>query len=450
MMSRSALGYLRRQYMCVLRRNAMLMASVALAGVNGAMAQTGGIVADGRTQTQVTVGSAVTDVRTQTVRGVNAFNSFSKFNVDAAKTVNLILPAQTNNLLNLVTGEASYINGLVNSYKNGQIGGNVYFLNPYGVVVGSGGVLNVGSLTLVTPTTGFMDRLMSASGAIDDAATAAVLAGQIPLSPTGLVSVKGRINAAEAVNLAGGNVDIGVGAQVFAGGKAQVAFADLVNVSGIALPNTVSFDGGVVRISAANNISVAGQVSADGAGSNAKGGTVNILADRNSSLASTGQVSANGKGGGDGGFVEFSAKGDVSLAGNGLSARSDTGKAGTILIDPTNLTWTSANDFYSHGATVTISADKNVELDGVFVSSRNVANGDSRSNHSSAQSVGNSGDINVSAKRIKIINGTQLRADADNGKTAGNVNITATDDASTPVFGSAEDQSAYVVITNSV
>ncbi len=450
-MTRSAMGYLKRQYLCVLRRNALLMAGIGFMGGSAALAQPPSIVTDGRTATQLTTQGAVTDIRTQTVRGATAFNSFSKFNVETARTVNLHLPGQTANLLNLVTGEASYINGLVNSYKAGQIGGNVFFLNPHGVVVGSTGVLNVGSLTLVTPTTGFMDRLMSASGAIDDAATAAVLAGQIPLSATGLVSVKGRINAAEAVTLAGGNVDIGAGAQVFAGGHAQVAFADLVNVNGLAVPSMVSFDGGVIRIRAAQDIQVAGTVAADGVGGNAKGGSVTVMADGNSALAASGRVSADAAGSGDGGFVEFSAKGDVNLMGNGLSARAAQGKAGSILIDPDNLDWTSANDFYSHGAAVTISATKKVVLDGVFVSSRNVgAVADTRSNHDTLASTGNSGNISVTAKQIEIKNGSQLRADANNGKTAGDVSITATDDAVTPVFGSSEDQKASISINNAV
>ncbi len=456
-MSYAALGFLRHQYLCVLRRCAwfnagMISALVCLPSVG---AQANSIVIDGRTQTQVSVNGAVTDITTQTIRGANAYNSFHTFSLDAGYTANLYLPAGTSNLLNLVHGARSDINGLVNSYKNGQIGGNVFFFNPYGVVVGAGGVLNVGSLTLATPTAAFMDRLVNPAGMIDDAATAQALSGHIPLSQTGLVLVKGRINAADAVTLAGGNVEVATGAKVFAGGKARVAFADLVNVEGMATAADVRMDGGVIRIVAAEDITVAGQVSADGVGANADGGSVTVMAERNSTLAATGSVSADageGGGDGDGGFVEFSAKHDVNLHGNGLSAKATQGQAGEILIDPENLTWSgSGDDFYSHGANVTISADKKVILDNVVVSSRNIgAAADTRTNHQTLASQGNSGDISVTGKDIEIKNGSQLLANADNNKTAGKISIAATDNQSTPAFGSVEDSIAKISIKNSV
>lgn len=454
-MSYAALGFLRQQYLCILRRCAWFNAGMLSAGLfalPGLVANAASIVPDGRTQTQVTVNGTVTDITTQTIRGLNAYNSFSRFNVEAASTVNLHLPGQTGNLLNLVHDQTSYINGLVNAYKDGQIGGNVFFFNPHGIVVGSGGVLNVGSLTLATPTPGFMDRLVSPAGAIDAAATAQALAGHIPLSQTGLVLVKGRINAADAVTLAGGNVEVAPGARVLAGGQARVAFADLVNVEGIQTGADVKLDGGVIRIVAAEDITVAGQVSADGAGANAHGGTATVMAERNATLASTGRVSADAGASGDGGFVEFSAKDTVHLNGTGLSAKAAQGRAGEILIDPENLAWTgSGDDFYSHGAKITIAADKKVTLDNVMVSSRNIGGADdTRTNHQTLASQGNSGDIEITAKDIEIRNGSQLLANADNGFGAGGITIAATDNQSTPAFGSTEDSIAKISIKNAV
>ncbi|MEW5769760.1 MAG: leukotoxin LktA family filamentous adhesin [Pseudomonadota bacterium] len=455
-MSDSALGFLRRQYLCVLRRCAWFNAGMVSAGLfalPSLFAHAASIVPDGRTQTQVRVDGAVTDITTQTIRGINAYNSFSRFNVERARTVNLHLPGQTSNLLNLVHGETSYIDGLVNAYKDGRIGGNVFFFNPHGIVVGEGGVLNVGSLTLATPTAGFMDRLVSPAGVIDDNATAQALTGQVPLSQTGLVLVKGRVNAADAVTLAAGSVDVAAGAQVLAGGRAQVAFADLVNVEGMATAADVKVDGGVIRIVAAEDIQVAGQVSADGAGMGGAGGSVTVMAQRNAELETGGRVSADAGTGGDGGFVEFSAKDTVTLHGNGLSARAGAGgEAGRILIDPENLTWSgSGDDFYSHGSDITISADKKVILDNVVVSSRNLgAAADTRANHASLASQGDSGDISVSAKEIEIKNGSQLLAQGGNGHAAGKVSIVATDNQSTPAFGSVEDSIASISIRNAI
>lgn len=87
-------------------------------------------------------------------------NSFGKFNVSNGDTVNMNLINAQNKLVNLIfDSSASQINGIVNSYMNGQIGGNVLFANPNGFVVGETGVFNVGSLTLITPTENFMKSI---------------------------------------------------------------------------------------------------------------------------------------------------------------------------------------------------------------------------------------------------------------------------------------------------
>ncbi|MCB1939957.1 MAG: leukotoxin LktA family filamentous adhesin, partial [Rhodocyclaceae bacterium] len=136
-MSYGALAYLRRQYLCVLRRCAFLNAfsSWLLLAAPAAMAAQPPIVTDGRTATTLSQSGAVTDITTATVRGKNAFNSFSRFNIGSGQTVNLHLPQQTANLLNLVRNERSHIDGVMNAYKDGRIGGNVFFFNPHGMVV---------------------------------------------------------------------------------------------------------------------------------------------------------------------------------------------------------------------------------------------------------------------------------------------------------------------------
>ena len=85
------------------------------------------IVADGKTETAISQNGSVTNISTDTIRNQNAFNSFSCFNVDLGQTVNLYVPSDAVNLLNLVhSKERSSINGILNSIHNGQIGGNVF------------------------------------------------------------------------------------------------------------------------------------------------------------------------------------------------------------------------------------------------------------------------------------------------------------------------------------
>ena len=456
-MTQAAIGYLRRQYLCVLRRcaahNAMLTVGACLVG-GGALAQ--GITPDGRTQTQVTVNGTTTDISTQTVRGSSAFNSFQRFNVDSGHTVNMHLPGQTSHLLNLVHGERSYINGLLNAYQNGQIGGHVYFLNPHGVIVGQQGVLNVGSLTVTTPTTDFMNRLISPLGLIDPAATAQVLAGQVPLSQTGLIRVQGRVHAAQAATLAGAQVDIASGAQVLAGGAAKVAFGHLVNIDQVGMATNVSMEGGVVRLLASGNVDVAGRVSADGSGANANGGTVLVMADQKATLHSGAVVSANAGGSGDGGFVEFSARREVELAGGSLQATATQGTAGSVLIDPENIT-VSADLLRSSGGnasgggiswdagSLTLQADERVSVaDGVVISTRQVAGG-TRNDHINGNSTGDSGDLTLKAAHIELGNGSMLLAHGNNGHQGGDVSLIASD---INAIGAVRSADASITATN--
>ena len=412
---------------------ATLLATASLLAITSAPSLAGNIVPDGRTQTQLSISGNITTITTATTRGANAFNSFSKFGVDQGDTAKLILPGGTSNLLNLVHDQQSYINGLVNAYKDGRIGGNVYFFNPYGVVVGKSGVINTGSLTIATPTPAFMDQLLSSGSIIDSIATENALAGRYPLSATGLVSVQGKINALDQVAIAATGVDIS--GQIQAGPLAVQSFADLVNIEGMPVTVDVRNSGGVVRIVAADNIVVSGTLAADGMGENSSGGEVTVKAGGNALLASGAKLSANAGSSGDGGFVEFSAAGTVELAGGHLEASAVQGQAGSILIDPANLAIsadllrstsnTGGNGITWNAGSLTLQADEQLTIaDGVVVSTRQVA-GTTKDAHINDASTGDSGNLILEAANITLGTGSMLLANSTNGYAAGDVSLTA-------------------------
>ncbi len=118
------------------------------------------------TDTSVLTNGNITNIQTNTTVGSGqiGINSFNRFNVNQGDIVNLNLVNGQNKLVNLIfDNSASQINGVVNSYLNGQIGGNVLFANPNGFVIGEHGVFNVGSLTLMTPTEDSMKSLINTS-----------------------------------------------------------------------------------------------------------------------------------------------------------------------------------------------------------------------------------------------------------------------------------------------
>lgn len=474
-MSYGALAYLRRQYLCVLRRCAFLNALsswLLLAAPMAAVAQPG-IVTDGRTATTLTQAGATTDITTATVRGNNAFNSFSRFNIGAGQTVNLHLPQQAANLLNLVRNERSQIDGVMNAYKDGRIGGNVFFFNPHGMVVGAQGQINVGSLTVATPTPAFMERLIGPGGVIDDAAVDQALRGEIPLSESGLITVKGSVRAARAVQLAAANVNVDGGARIAAGAAAHAGFGALVNIDGLEagaqllqdgdtvrivaadavnIAGTVSADGatgqaaGRVRIDAGGDITVAsgGRVSADGHGANSDGGAIRVWAEDTATLAQGAEISARGgEVSGDGGHIEFSATDTVKLEGGALKANATAGRRGTVLIDPNNIEVVSANQ-HTDGADFTLIANDKITVgDNITISTRDIAN-PAGGDHATDASQGDSGDLTLRASHVELKAGSRLLAHADSGHTGGDVTV---EGRTLDAIGANRDVSASVSLT---
>ena len=473
-MSYGALGYLRRQYLCVLRRCAFLNACAApLMMMAAAHAGSAAIVPDGRTATTLASHGTVTDIRTSTVKANNAFNSFSRFNIGRGQTVNLHLPGGSSNLLNLVRNERSALDGVMNAYKDGRIGGNVFFFNPHGVVIGAGGQINVGSLTVATPTAGFMDKLIDGAGRIDDATLAAALEGRIPLSESGLITVEGRVRAARAVNLSAAGVQIGTGADISAGAAARVEFGALVNIEGLDAAATTLADGDAVRIVGSKDVSVAGRlaadgsdaaaagrieidagrhvsledgarVSADGHGTASDGGNIRIFAGDTATLGAGASVSARGgEGSGDGGNVELSAARTVRLEGGALRAGATDGRRGAVLIDPDDIEVVGSNQ-YTDGADYTLIANDSITVsENVTISTRDladIASGD----HLADASQGDSGDLSLKAKTIDLKAGSRLLAHADNGRTGGDVKVEATE---LDALGANRDAEATITAT---
>ncbi|MCK5916067.1 MAG: leukotoxin LktA family filamentous adhesin, partial [Deltaproteobacteria bacterium] len=224
------------------------------------------IVIDGNTATNLSVTNNITNITTATVRGNTAFNSFSTFNVNPADVVNLHLPGSTLNLMNLVNSQTpTSINGILNSIKNGQIGGNVYFANPRGLIVGNAGVVNVGALTVLTPTQSFMDDFFSSPGNPVPGSVDMLMNGTAPIDGTGLISIQGKVNAIGAIDFSAGNVNnagtIASGAS-FSGTAPD--FSDVVNVNDLQSASKIDIVGGDIYIRAVDDVTSSGVIVSNG------------------------------------------------------------------------------------------------------------------------------------------------------------------------------------------
>ena len=147
------------------------------------------IIPTGKTGTELKVDGNTTDITTRTVNNGIGLNTFSTFEVERGNMVNLHVPGSASTLLNIVYDSPILINGIVNGLKNGSIGGKIVFADPHGMVVGASGVLNLGSLTVLTPARSFLDGLAGSGDSFDMDGVGTLLAGGAPASADGVIRI---------------------------------------------------------------------------------------------------------------------------------------------------------------------------------------------------------------------------------------------------------------------
>ena len=113
--------------------------------------------------TGVTGSGGVYNVTPEKFSGNAAYRKYDNFVLDQGHVANLDFQDReghtTNAFVNLV-GSKVQINGLLNSVKNNKFyNGHAVFITPGGFVVGSSGVINVGRLSVATPTTETYNKL---------------------------------------------------------------------------------------------------------------------------------------------------------------------------------------------------------------------------------------------------------------------------------------------------
>ena len=164
------------------------------------------------------------------------------------------------------------INGIVNALTQlgGQIkdNGNLVFISPNGMVVGSSGVLNVGSLQVLTPTQDSFNALKSGIPVADiDSTTNMSLSQQISkewdpnavVLGNGNITIDGRILARHDAELSGGNINMGSGGILLAGvgnqtemltdkAAADTLFQSLVNADNMNIANGFANNNGKIII----------------------------------------------------------------------------------------------------------------------------------------------------------------------------------------------------------
>lgn len=300
-----------------------------------------------------------------------AIIDWASYNIGKNASVQYVQPNANASVLNRVANGPSDIAGSLSS--NGQ----VFLLNPNGVLFSSSAQVNVGSLVAAAGTASNASFLAGAlqiksSGKVINQAELNSVAGGSVVLVGSQVHNEGRINAPQgAISLAAGDTvrlnltsDGLIQAQVsLATAQALVSNSGVLqsdegNISlsasdaagssgglvinhGIIRASGITQNGGVISLTG-GDVQTSGRL--DVSAKNADGGTVKVFGDlQNGTVQFDGSIDASSGGAGKGGLVETSAA-HVKIAStarvNTLSAQ---GKTGTWLIDPQDFTIGSKN-----------------------------------------------------------------------------------------------------------
>lgn len=187
----------------------------------------------------VSFNNGVADVFAGKVVGDVAINKFAVFQLDANNIANMYFGenkyGKVGNLVNFVDSRID-INGTVNAIQNKKIGGNLFFFSSDGMAVGKSGVINAGALYVATPTKSAFDEYNGFKSEdqfnkiIKDEGFA-----QIPINASGTISVLGKVNAVNAVNMRAAKIGVGKNVSESDIGKEDEAVAAGATVTGASI-----------------------------------------------------------------------------------------------------------------------------------------------------------------------------------------------------------------------
>lgn len=177
--------------------------------------------------------------------GTVGLNRFTKFDVGANQIANLYFQTGANapifnTLVNTVENKIN-ISGTVNAIRNNKIGGNLYFISPEGMVVGAGGVINAGSLTLIGANlrSGGENSTPYFSTAAE--AAARIQSNNFDYNNNAQIVVNGQINTMTGIDLRAAHIalkKVNDGQFITPTLQTGVVFKNTVNTNGFGIDNT--------------------------------------------------------------------------------------------------------------------------------------------------------------------------------------------------------------------
>lgn len=300
------------------------------------------------------------NIKPEHVNGDVGYRQYDQFELSKGDIANLIYKYGQRDLetfINLVDGQVK-IDGILNTMRDGNFyNGHAIFISPNGMVVGASGVLNVGSLSVVTPTD---DKYNTLKG--DYAARNYTNINQISKlkqDSNADITIAGKVFARNGVDLRGANINVsgdilnGVKAADALTSEAQAnnLFNSLVNTDGIVQGNAFESNGSSIVIKSGDKtdgsklanagINISGKVI------NHSGGETALTNHGGKGLTVTGNIQANNK------LNLYNTNGNLNIAGkvsNTNAALSISNKGGDLDIgNKANISTDNALEIVNNG-----------------------------------------------------------------------------------------------------
>ena len=211
------------------------------------------------------------------VSGDVGYRQYQNFDLGKGDIANLIFKYNNtkdiNTFINLVQNGVK-VNGILNTMRdNNFYNGHAVFISPNGLTVGASGVLNVGTLSVATPTNTAYNKLLTEYAAnnyenINNVSH--LLNGE---TNAGAINIDGKVFARNGVQLRGSDINVGATGGILNGVNSTEAFStearaaqlfnSLVNTTGIQNASAFTRNGSNIQLktsSGSGNINIAGIV----------------------------------------------------------------------------------------------------------------------------------------------------------------------------------------------
>lgn len=252
------------------KKQLIIAAIAATLSVSGAFAATD--------ITGVNGNNGVFNITPDKLNGEVGYRKYDNFNLSAGDIANLIYKygnsRDINTFINLVQNGVK-IDGILNTMRDGNFyNGQAVFITPGGMAVGASGVLNVGSLSVITPTNDAYNSLKGEYASNNFANINNISSLLNKSSNVGNISIDGKILAREGVQLRGGQINVGANGAIVNGitstqaftdrataaTRAEALFNNLVNTNGIKTASAFTKNGSNIQIKSSTGVDIAGKV----------------------------------------------------------------------------------------------------------------------------------------------------------------------------------------------